>query len=442
MTDTTLPFHLKGNYAPVAEEVSAHDLTVQGALPTDLNGLYLRNGPNPMSGSSGHWFLGDGMVHGVKLEGGRASWYRNRWVQTKRLTEPDADRVSAEGQFDRALSYANTHVIRHGGKILALEEGSFPYELSTDLDTVGAHDFDGRLTTAMTAHPKRCAETGELHFFGYGQLEPYLTYHRADAEGRLIQSEEITVGGPTMMHDFGLSRNHVLFMDLPVVFDLDAAMSGRMPFGWSDTYPARVGVMPRGGGDADVQWFEVDPCYVFHPMNAYDDGNTVVFDVCRISELWRRDTDFGDGETTLHRWRFDLDRGTVDEQTLHDRPQDFPRVADDRVGQPYRYGYTAYTGSRAEAGLLRQHDLQAGTVTEHDFGIGRHPGEAVFVPGDGGGEGEGWVLGYVHDDRDDATDLVVLDASAFAGPPIATVRLPQRVPYGFHGSWFADGVDH
>lgn len=443
MTDT-LPFHLRGNYAPVADEVVATDLPVVGAIPPELSGLYARNGANPVSGSSPHWFLGDGMIHGVRLEAGKASWYRNRYVRTPLLDDPATSRISPEGKFDRTASFANTHIIRHAGRIMALEEGSFPYELSPELETIGPHDFDGKLGTAMTAHPKRCPETGELLFFGYGQMEPYLTYHRADAEGRLVQSEVIPVNGPTMIHDFGVSRNHALFMDLPVVFDLEAALAGTMPFHWSDDYPARIGVMPRDGGADELTWFDVDPCYVFHPLNAYDDEDgTVVFDVCRISELWRDPGEFGGGTSSLHRWRFDLATGKTSEEMLHDQAQDFPRVADDRVGLAHRYGYTAFSGRDHSKGQLFQHDMAEGSVVVHDFGTGVHPGEGVFVPAERStSDAEGWLLTYAHDETTGETDFVILDASDFAAAPVASVRLPQRVPYGFHGSWFDDRTDY
>ena len=191
--DRTLPFHLRGNYGPVTDEVTAYDLDVIGALPPELDGLYVRNGANPPKANSPHWFLGQGMLHGVRVEGGRAAWYRNRYVHTPLLDDPDRPRITEDMSFDRTVSLANTHVIRHGGKILALEEGSFPWVVDDELETLGTHDYDGALTTAMTAHPKECPETGELHFFGYGQLPPYLTYHVADRDGRLIRSVEIPV---------------------------------------------------------------------------------------------------------------------------------------------------------------------------------------------------------------------------------------------------------
>lgn len=441
------PFHLQGNFAPVKQEVTAHDLRVEGALPPELEGLYVRNGANPVTGTSAHWFLGHGMLHGVRLEGGRALWYRNRYVRTPYLEKPEIARISPDGKFDRTVSAANTHVLAHAGKILALEEGSFPYVVDGELNTIGYCDYDGRLQTAMTAHPKLCPLTGELFGFGYGQLPPYLTYHRISADGRLVQSEEIAVTGPTMIHDFAITETHAIFMDLPVVFDLPLALQGTMPFHWSDEYPARVGVMPRYGKGADVRWFEVEPCYVFHGLNAYDEGDTVVFDVCRIDELWRDPSQIiGPGKQTLHRWTFDLAGGSVKEETLDERGMDFPRVADARTGRKHRFGFTVEFGAAPDgapglAGLLEL-DLERGRSQSHSFGAGCNPSEAVFVPAAGAdpNSDEGYVLCYVHDEGSERTELVVLDASRFEAKPLARIPLPQRVPYGFHGSWIGDPV--
>ena len=441
------PFHLTGNFAPVTDEVTATDLKVIGALPPELSGMYVRAGANPKTGHSDHWFLGHGMMHGIRIEGGRASWYRNRYVRTPFYDDPEITRISPDGKVDRTASAANTHVIGHAGRILALEEGSFPYVLSPELDTVGYENFDGRLETAFTAHPKICADTGELHFFGYGQLPPYFVYHRLSADGKLEKSEEIEVGGPTMHHDFAISRNHAIIMDLPVIFDLQLAIQGTMPFRWSDDYPARMGVLPRNGTNSDVRWFEIDPCYVFHTVNAWDDGNEVVLDACRISEIWRNSADMTGGEQpgvqTLHRWRFDMDSGAVREETLDERGMDFPRVADARVGLQNRYAYTVglEAGEDGSPGLnsTMKLDMVKGGAEVQSYG-GGHPGESVFVPAAGADpdSDEGWVMTYVYDDKTGQSEFVVVDASNFSAAPVARVPLPQRVPYGFHGSWIGD----
>lgn len=435
-----LPFHLRGNFAPVEQEVTATDLPVEGAIPPELCGLYVRNGPNPRSGTSIHWFLGDGMIHGIRLEGGKASWYRNRWVQTRVLGE-GATFLAEDGTIDRTAALANTNIVCHAGRLLALVENAFPTELTPELETVGPYDFAGRLDTAMTAHPKRCPETGELHFFGYSFVEPYLVYHRADAAGRLVQREEIPVPGPTMMHDFNLTERHVIFMDLPVVFDLDWAMAGdRFPYRWSHDYGARLGVMRRGGSGAELRWFEVEPCYVFHPLNAFDDDDRIVIDVARYPVLWDGDSS-GFEAARLHRWTIDLAAGRVREEPLDDRHVEFPRVDDRLVGRRHRVGWTvenlADFGERAMQ--LVKYDLLTGRSECHRFGPGCMPSEGVFVPaGPRAGEDEGWVLQFVYDHARDGSDFVVLDASDLGKPPVARVRLPQRVPFGFHGNWVPD----
>jgi carotenoid cleavage dioxygenase-like enzyme len=438
------PFHHFGNFRPVTEELTATDLDVEGSLPPELTGLYVRQTANPRV-ESPHWFLGEGMVHGVRLEAGRAAWYRNRYVRTAYFDNPDAPRISDLGEIDYTLARANTHVLKHGGKILALEEGSFPYALDDELNTLGCHDFDGKLKSAFSAHPKICPVTGEMISFGYGQLPPYLTYLRVSPEGELVQSEIIEVGGPTMMHDFAVSERHALFMDLPVIFSMEEALKGSMPFHWSDNYPARIGVMPRTGGNADVKWFDVEPCFIFHTFNAYDEGDTVVLDACRHSEAWRDAGEMqGEGKLTLHRFTFDMVSGNVKEETLDDASMEFPRVADGVVGLKNRYGFSVRIepGDSEQPdfmGLLKV-DFQTGARELHEFPASQNAAEAIFVPAEGAdpNSDEGYVMSYVYDEDTNGSEFVVLDASNFKKDPIARVKLPQRVPFGFHGSWISE----
>lgn len=439
--DDSVPVHLRGNGRPVTEERTIDDLVVHGSIPAELDGRYLRNGANPLTGTSSHPFFGDGMIHGIRLCDGRAAWYRNRYVHTPFIDDPSVDILDPAVMTDMTASKANTHVVGHAGKILALEEGHFPYVLDADLTTVGPLDFGGALTGSFTAHPKICPETGELLAFGYGVLEPYLRYLRVSADGRLVQTEEITVGGPTMMHDFNVTRNRVVFMDLPAVFDLERALLGEMPIGWDDDYPARLGVMPRTGTDADVRWFDIDPCYVFHPMNAYEDGDRVVIDVARMSHVWRDSMmDFPPAE--LWRWTLDLATGTATEQQLDDAPAEFPRVPDARVGLPHRYGYMlaipddpSFDDPLSQTGTVYKYDLQTGDRQQIVLGQGRIPGESVFVPAEGASaEDDGYLMTYVYEAETDSSSFVIHDAATMDPSPIARVELP-RIPFGFHGSW-------
>ena len=437
-----IPFYLRGNFAPIMNEATAFDLPCKGAIPPELRGVYVRNGPNPKAGDPGHWFAGDGMLHGVRLENGKAVWFRNRWVRTRAFVD-GAALVDADGNVDHSVAVANTSIIGHAGRLFALVESSWPTEMTRELDTVGPCNFGGRLTTSMTAHPKLDPVSGELHFFGYRFLPPFLTYHRLDATGALVQSEVIEVPGPTMIHDFAITERHVIFMDLPIVFNLERAISRRgFPYEWSDDYGARLGVMRHGGGNADVRWFEIARCYVFHPLNAFDDGRRIVLDVARYDHLWRGGPDTFT-PAFLHRWTIDPAADTVGEQRLDDRPIEFPRVDDRRTGRRHRYGYAVTNAANVSEQSMRlvKYDLVTGAAAAHDFGPGRMPAEGVFVPaGDDAGEDDGYVLLYVYDSARNASDLVILDAARFAADPVATVHLPQRVPFGFHGNWIADAT--
>ncbi|HUR02044.1 MAG TPA: carotenoid oxygenase family protein [Nonomuraea sp.] len=413
-----LPDYLDGLKAPVPDEINAVDLPVTGELPAELNGRYFRNGPNPRPGEDrGHWFTGDGMLHGIRLRDGRAQWYRNRWISTAKFH--GAPFVSDTG-LDLTAVPANTSVIRHAGRMLALVETGLPYEITPGLETVGPYDFQGCLTTAMTAHPKRHPRTGELHFFGYGFVPPYLTYHRANAAGELVESRTVDVPGPTMVHDFAITENHVVWLDLPVVFDLELLGRG-MPYRWDESYGARIGVMDRAG---QTNWHEIDPCYVFHVGNACERDGAIELDAVRYSgdrfaSMWPSTS----GSGSLHRW---IMTGTgVKEERLDDRSVEFPTINESLVGAASRFRYTV-----TDTAVVK-YDMSTGSSHAED--LGRTPGEAVFVAR-GIVEDDGWLLSVVSDPE--GSDLLVLDAADLQF--VASVRLPRRVPTGFHGAWFPD----
>ncbi|MBT4160056.1 MAG: dioxygenase [Gammaproteobacteria bacterium] len=444
VSETELQWHLQGNWAPVFDEVDGNELEVVGEVPRELNGVYIRNGMNPKSGHSDHWFFGDGMLHGVTFEDGRVS-YRNRYVRTPAyLEEAGAD----GGLGDLANSKANTHIVRHAGKVLALEEGHLPWLVDEQLNTIGPYDFAGRLKGSMTAHPRICPETGEMMFFGYSMMaEPYLTYHRANAAGELVQTEVIDIPNPVMMHDWNVSRNYVIFMDLPLVFDLEAAMKGESPFGFKPEVGARLGVMPRDGGNADVRWFDIDPCYVFHPMNAHEEGDKLVLYVCRLNSAMRNGMDdMYSGDESLGkmtRWTIDLKAGTVQEERLDDAPIDFPRVDDRTIGMPSRFGYAMGLDPNAQSltfdRYLYKYELATGGRDRLDLGKGVRGAEPVFAARTPESvDDDGFVLSLAHDENRNQSKFLVMDAQNFSGKPLAEILLPQRVPYGAHGSWMPD----
>ena len=445
VTEQPTKWHLRGNWAPVLDELTSMNLRVEGTIPTELQGVYVRTGPNPASGRSDHWFFGDGMVHGIRLANGKAEWYRNRFVQTPNISDPIDDPMAAMGDLSRGTG--NTHVMSHNGELLCLEEGHWPWRIDTELNTLGVQNYGGALTCSMTAHPKVCPVTGELIAFSYLNAGPtFLQYIRIGADGVLKQLEGIEIPRMVMMHDFNVTRNYVIFMDLPVVFNLGQLETG-FPFGFQRDAGARLGVMPRNGTNSDVRWFEIDPCFVFHPVNAHEDGDSIVLNVSRQPEAFSTSNDDYAEVGRLWRWTIDLAKGTVSEQAIDDRPGDFGRVDDRLVGLDARYGYLMALGGEGNSeepvygSALWKYDLRDGTCWEHHLGDGVRGAEPVFAPASPeAGEDEGWIISLAHDNASGESRLLIIDAQNFSAPPIATIHLPRRVPYGAHGSWVPDSV--
>ncbi|MFI8503755.1 carotenoid oxygenase family protein [Streptomyces sp. NPDC085524] len=440
--------YLTGHYTPVVEEVTATGLTVEGSLPPELTGRMLRNGHNPKPGvTPTHWFKGSGMVHGIRLRDGRAEWYRNRWVHTPAL---DGAPYMTEHGPDLTASTAGTHIIEHAGRLLALCESNFPFELTRDLDTVGAYDFSGKLTTAMTAHPKADPVTGELHFFGSSPFPPFLTYYVADAKGDVVHSSEIAGATAALKHDFAVTRRHVVFVEGNVTFD-PTEHSG-IPYAWSDEQPARIGVMPRGGdGARDVRWFSIEPGSMLHVANAFEDGRgrivlegpTVDREGFELSWNWWIGAPGRGSEPAARsytrRWVLDPADGTVAEQIVDDLPVEFPTLNEDYTGVENRYHYAvSFPDENGFGGYgVVKYDRTTGARRIHQVGDARLPSEAVFVPAANAScEDDGYLLTVVSDLKQNASQLLVLDASGL--DRVATVHLPHRVPAGVHGSWVPD----
>jgi carotenoid cleavage dioxygenase len=350
---------------------------------------------------------------------------------------------------------ANTHVIAHAGRILAtVEAGPLPYELSPELDTLGPCDFDGTLPGGWAAHTKLDRQTGDLHAVAYFWGWDHVQHVVIGTDGRVSSTTDVPVSDGPMMHDFALTETYVVLFDLPVTFSMAAAESGsQLPYVWNPSHQARVGLLPRRGSSHAVRWFEVEPCWVFHTLNAYDDDGRVVVDVCRYEGAYDLARLAERGPLTLERWTVDPAAGTVTRTCLDDRRQELPRVDDRIVSRPHRFGYSAAVGevSRATvrstgdfedgafAGALFKHDVVAGSAQVHRFGRDAAVGEAVFAPSSpDAAEDDGYVMAFVHNPDRGAADLVIIAAQDFTGEPVACVHLPARVPLGFHGSWVAD----
>lgn len=442
--------YLSGIHQPMTAEFTLTDLAVSGTIPSDLDGSYLRNGPNPVrppNPATHHWFTGTGMVHGVRIEGGRARWYRNRWIRgrevSEALGEPLAPGIRTEG-FDAP----NTNVIGHAGALWAIvEAGGNPVRIGAELDTIAHDPFGGTLTHAFSAHPHRDPASGELHAICYqGTVQDQVWHVVVGSDGRVRREEPIAVRHGPSIHDCMITPRWVIVLDLPVTFSMKALLAGQaFPYRWNPGHPARVGLLPREGRGADTIWCEVEPCYVFHPVNAYEsDGGRVIFDACVHDRMF--DGDHA-GPVAQHvpfeRWTLDPAARRVERAVVDAAPQEFPRIDERRTGLPYRFAYTVALPDEdnpafVEAQRLYKHDLAAGTRQVHDFGAGQVPGEFVFVPrNSAAAEDDGWLMGFVIDTARATTDLVILDAARFEQAPQARITIPHRVPPGFHGNWIA-----
>ena len=442
--DTTRRWWLQGNFAPVLSEVQTDALEVSGAIPPELSGMYVRNGSNPQHVDSPHWFFGDGMLHGIRIADGKAMSYRNRYVRT---TMYEADAGFGQGAPGGAANQSNVSCIWHGGKLMTSGEVGFPYEVErTDLSTVGPYDFAGKLTTAFTAHPKIDPSTGRMHSFGYGFTAPFLTYHITEPDGTLVHSEVVDIPRSTMMHDFAITETDAVFWDLPVTFDLQAAIAyvadpttAAFPYAWNPDAGSRVGVMPLSGGAASIRWFDLEPCYVFHGVNAFRRADEVIVDVCRLSSMFAEGELFG-GTPTHRRWTLNTSTGAVRDDILaeHD-PGDLPSRDPRRLGRPLRYSYLVSSRENpltVDFGGVIKHDYSDNSREFWDPGPRRHSGEWLFVPaGSDVAEDAGYLLSVVHDEATNRSELSILDATDVRRGPVATIMLPQRVPYGFHGAW-------
>jgi carotenoid cleavage dioxygenase-like enzyme len=461
---TDNPF-LLNNFAPVHEEITADNLKVIGRVPADLDGMFLRNGPNPQfpPKRNYHLFEGDGMIHGVRVRGGKAS-YRNRWVRTAAWKEENQagraiyssilDPVDLKEAAQHILSgklpipnRANTALVWHHDKLLALWEGGPPHEIKVPgLDTAGLYTFGGKLKQPFTAHPKIDAKTGELMFLGYSPFPPFLQYGVLDRAGNIVSTTPIELPRPVMMHDLAITEKHTVFLDTPGVFDLSGALSGKPIFRWEPKYGARIGVLPRHAKGDQVKWFEIKPCFVFHVFNAYENGDEVVLFACRFPEYPKfvdlnepvLQKDFEERANAMaplaYRWRLNMKSGAVSESTLDDVSCEFPRIDDALAGSNTHYGYGS-TGTTRSTAFVKL-DFKRDTHVRHDFGKGRMTGEGVFVRRrDGKTEDDGYLVSLLHDHVENRSEMVVVDCRAFTEPPVARILLPQRVPFGFHGMW-------
>ncbi|MFI6149645.1 carotenoid oxygenase family protein [Streptomyces sp. NPDC051109] len=463
--DPTRVPHLLGSFAPVSEEVDVADLEVTGEIPTALDGLYLRNGPNPRFTPIGSYLYpidGDGMLHGIWLSEGRAR-YRNRFVRTPALLAeervgralwgglesmivPDADQVGPElaGTF---REMPDINVVRHGGRLLALAESACPFRIGAGLETLGREDFDGTLPMGITAHPKIDPVTGEMVVFCYGLEAPYLTWSVIGRDGAVTRGPTPIDGvdEPMMIHDMALTERYAVIVLAPAFFDLAAAMAGGSFLAWRPERGTRVVLVPRDGGPP--RWATDEAFWLWHTVNAYDDGPDPEAPVVLDYVQWSRLTVGGEPEPGaapasggLVRARIDPEAGTMARTPLDDARVEFPRIDDRRIGRRHRYAALATETGRTdllpgEYDAVRFHDTETGTTRVWDAGD-LSVGEPVFAPVPGReAEEDGHWLTFATDRTDGSAWFLVVPAQDPASGPVARARIPVRVPLGLHGCW-------
>ncbi|XP_050283888.1 carotenoid 9,10(9',10')-cleavage dioxygenase 1-like isoform X2 [Quercus robur] len=478
------PHHyLSGTFTPVSEETPpTTNLLVKGHLPECLNGEFVRVGPNPKFTPVAGYHC---MVHGLRIKDGKAT-YVSRYVRTSKLQQEEyfggakfLKLGDLKGLFGLItvimqmlreklkvldVSYGtgtgNTALIYHHGKLLALQEADKPYVLKVledgDLQTLGMLDYDKRLAHSFTAHPKVDPFTGEMFTFGYSTSPPYITYRVISKDGFMHDPVPITISEPIMMHDFAITENYAIFMDLSLCFKKkEMVTENKLILKFDTTKKARFGVLPRYAKDElQIRWFELPSCFIFHNANAWEEEDEVVLITCRYENI---DMDRLNGivkeelkilSSELYEMRFNMKTGLASQKKLSTSVVEFPRVNESYTGRRQRYVYGTIFDSTAKITGIIKFDLHAKPETGktklevggnvqgiYDFGPGRFGSEAIFVPrvpGMTSEEDDGYLIFFVHDDNTGKSSVNVLDAKTMSADPVAVVEILHRVPPGFH----------
>ncbi|ROS01112.1 carotenoid cleavage dioxygenase [Sinobacterium caligoides] len=463
--------YLNGAWTPNFTEYTATEMTVIGEIPHDIDGVYLRNTENPVHEAIGHYhpFDGDGMLHAMSFKDGKAE-YRNRFIRTKGFNaEQEAGRALWTGiANDPTLSErpgwgaqghvkdsSSTDVVVHAGKVLSTfwqcGEG---YQLDphtlAPLGTVGWAPAEG-----ISAHPKVDERSGEMLFFNYSKQPPYQHYGVVDRNNQLVHYTPVPLPGPRLPHDMAFSENYSILVDLPLYWDPELLEQGRHHARYYADQPSRFGILPRYGTADDVQWFEASATYVLHWMNAYEEGDEIVLDgyfqdnpdpeplpgLPKTVGKMMANLDIHSFQSKLHRWRFNLKTGEVQEQRLDERALEFGTFNQQYAGRKSRYLYSVWGEPNwfLFSGIVK-HDLETGESFSLPFGEQRFGSEAPFAPRvNAKDEDDGYLVSFITDMKEDRSECVLIDAKDIEAGPVCRIILPHRICSGTHATW-ADGA--
>lgn len=464
--------YMNGGWTPNYDEYDATDMDVIGEIPADIDGVYVRNTENQVHEPIGryHPFDGDGMIHAISIVDGKAE-YRNRFVRTKGflaeqevghslwaglMEHPSRSTRPGWGAQEALKDSSSTDVIVHAGRILSTfyqcGEGYRldPYSLE-QFGTESWVPLDG-----ISAHPKLDEHTGELLFFNYSKHAPFMHYGVVDACNRLKHYIPIDLPGPRLPHDIAFTQNYTILNDLPLFWDPDLLDNDIHATRFFADIPSRFGIIPRFGETESIRWFEAEPTYVLHWVNAYEAGDEIVLDgyfqegpepenYPNAPIGFERMMAYLDQERLkprLHRWRFNMKNGETKEERLDDRTLEFGTINWRYGGRKNRFAYSAipkpgwflFTG-------LAKHDLETGKSWSVDFGNGRYGSEAGFAPRlNASEEDDGYLVTFVSDLIEDRSECVIVDAGDIQSGPVCRIMLPHRISSGTHATW-AHGKD-
>ncbi|MDE2457391.1 MAG: carotenoid oxygenase family protein [Burkholderiales bacterium] len=456
---------LTGPFAPLADESVLTDLRlVKGRIPADLNGVYMRCGPNPRFAPNGryHPFDGDGMIHAAEFRQGKLT-VRNRWVRTDAWQREDAAgratywgiRETLAGRDDKPLKDgANTDLVGHGGKVLALwYMAGDAYEIDPlTLETLGKQQAIVGTGGKVSAHAKCDEITGELMFFDYGNVAPYMHYGVLDAAGKLAHYVPVDLPGPRLPHDMAVSEHYSVVHDLPLFHNEEAMKIGRHKLDFHPELSTRFGVIPRHGSADQMRWFDFTPCFLYHVVNTWEEGDWLVMVGCRYMPATRADGSI-DAERTaknvaelvmtarLWRWRMNLKTGQTEEQCLDaGRNVEFPTYNAALTGRRTRYGYLIdhHDTTILQWNGIRKYDLDSGASLSAWTDDVAHSwySEPWFAAADRPqSEDHGYVIAFQFNDATQRQTLDLFDARDLGRGPLAQIAIPRHIPTGFHGCW-------